>query len=609
MSSNFTSGLATLYVYNTDGTLFGNASVVSGATGSTFQKVTIGNNEGGFEPGTTYFQNLMLNWTNASSGPLFGTQTSSTPAVPVITSAGSANGTVGTAFSYQITGTNSPTSFNATGLPGGLSVSTSTGLILGYAHGFRKFDRDDQCHERWWHGVNKLVSQHRNSSRHSALDPYGSNGDGDHSFHRFHLLDCIDCRGPMLSLVTISIAIAPRLRLMPTLPTPTLASAQVRPTATPFRPTNTQGNTSGQSSSANATTQSSGGGGQLWSGILATSRAINWTGAGVTGGIPTNQTQCVTTACQTVTTNGPASTAAQIQAAWASAPANSYVFLPAGTYSSVTSLTLSGVSNVTLRGAGANRTIIPGPINVQSSDGNNATSPNNGPVLVSGSVAQGATTVTLATVPHLKVGNPIVLDQTDTTNDNGGPVVLGSNSTYTGAFTAPGSAGPYSTIGETQNARCPGGQNVPSNCYHQEQFVTVTSCNGVTTAGAACSGTNVTVGISSPLQMPNWSTANGMEAWWGTSPVQYSGVEDLTSNDTNVSGSNGIQLTNCSNCWVKGVAIIDTNLAHFQANWGTNDSVVDSYFFLTQNTLTSFPMVLCVTVLPICSFRTIYFRR
>ena len=132
MSSNFTSGLATLYVYNTDGTLFGNASVVSVShPGSTFQKVTIGNNEGGFEPGTTYFQNLMLNWTNASSGPLFWTQTSSTPAVPVITSAGSANGTVGTAFSYQITGTNSPTSFNATGLPGGLSVSTSTGLISG----------------------------------------------------------------------------------------------------------------------------------------------------------------------------------------------------------------------------------------------------------------------------------------------------------------------------------------------------------------------------------------------------------------------------------------------------------------------------------------------
>lgn len=50
---------------------------------------------------------------------------------PVITSASTASGTVGQAFSYQITASNTPTSFNATGLPAGLSVNTSTGLISG----------------------------------------------------------------------------------------------------------------------------------------------------------------------------------------------------------------------------------------------------------------------------------------------------------------------------------------------------------------------------------------------------------------------------------------------------------------------------------------------
>ena len=50
---------------------------------------------------------------------------------PVITSATTASGTVGTAFSYQITATNSPTSYGATGLPAGLSVSSTTGLISG----------------------------------------------------------------------------------------------------------------------------------------------------------------------------------------------------------------------------------------------------------------------------------------------------------------------------------------------------------------------------------------------------------------------------------------------------------------------------------------------
>ena len=50
---------------------------------------------------------------------------------PAITSATSAGGTVGMGFSYQIAATNSPTSYSATGLPVGLSVSTATGLISG----------------------------------------------------------------------------------------------------------------------------------------------------------------------------------------------------------------------------------------------------------------------------------------------------------------------------------------------------------------------------------------------------------------------------------------------------------------------------------------------
>jgi hypothetical protein len=66
-----------------------------------------------------------------------GTSTSSAatltvlPPVPVITSAGTANGIVGQAFSYQITATNTPTSFAATGLPTGLSLNGTTGLLSG----------------------------------------------------------------------------------------------------------------------------------------------------------------------------------------------------------------------------------------------------------------------------------------------------------------------------------------------------------------------------------------------------------------------------------------------------------------------------------------------
>lgn len=52
-------------------------------------------------------------------------------APPIITSPDTAIGTVGQLFSHQISASNSPTSFNATNLPTGLAVNTSTGLISG----------------------------------------------------------------------------------------------------------------------------------------------------------------------------------------------------------------------------------------------------------------------------------------------------------------------------------------------------------------------------------------------------------------------------------------------------------------------------------------------
>lgn len=50
---------------------------------------------------------------------------------PSITSAGSVEFFVGIPFSYQITATGGPTSFNATGLPGWATINTTTGEITG----------------------------------------------------------------------------------------------------------------------------------------------------------------------------------------------------------------------------------------------------------------------------------------------------------------------------------------------------------------------------------------------------------------------------------------------------------------------------------------------
>jgi uncharacterized repeat protein (TIGR03803 family) len=53
------------------------------------------------------------------------------PSVPVITSASAASGQIDRGFTYQITATNRPTSYDADGLPEGLQVTRNTGVISG----------------------------------------------------------------------------------------------------------------------------------------------------------------------------------------------------------------------------------------------------------------------------------------------------------------------------------------------------------------------------------------------------------------------------------------------------------------------------------------------
>ncbi len=80
-------------------------------------------------PSTIYYIQGKTGWSSSFVGR--PTDTFIPTPTPVITSAAIATATVGQLFSYTITAKNTPTSFNATGLPAGLLLNTATGVISG----------------------------------------------------------------------------------------------------------------------------------------------------------------------------------------------------------------------------------------------------------------------------------------------------------------------------------------------------------------------------------------------------------------------------------------------------------------------------------------------
>src|SRR5947207_4997931 len=90
--------------------------------------------------------------------------------------------------------------------------------------------------------------------------------------------------------------------------------------------------------------------GQAWSGVLASSRAIDWSTTGVS--IPTRNTQCGTTIAAYT------GTASTINTAIANCAAGQVVLLAAGTFNLSSGITFNNRSNVTLRGAGPNQTFL-----------------------------------------------------------------------------------------------------------------------------------------------------------------------------------------------------------------------------------------------------------
>src|SRR5215469_10680216 len=303
---------------------------------------------------------------------------------------------------------------------------------------------------------------------------------------------------------------------------------------------------------------------QQWAGILSSSRAIDWSNVGVHGGIPVRNTICATL--------NPGATAAQISSAVSSCANNGVVFLNAGTYNLSGGIVFGGKSGVTLRGAGANQTLLvfsagnachgwQADVCMDSFDTNWVGGPSNSANWTAG-YSQGTTSITLSGHTNLVVGQPLILDQGDDAADTGSKYVCQSNST----------SPPCSLEGNNNNGA--------RTNRDQQQIVQVVSC-GASTLGAACTSNSIT--INPALYALNWNSNKSPGAWWPTTPAMLDGIENLSIDNTASTGSRGIQVFNCMDCWVTGTRGIDSARSHIEIWSSARVTVRNNYFYLTQD--------------------------
>jgi len=304
--------------------------------------------------------------------------------------------------------------------------------------------------------------------------------------------------------------------------------------------------------------------GQLWSGVLDPSRAVDWSRVGVAGGIPSGSwTQCGATIAPY---SGSAGT---INNAIAACPANHYVLLGAGTFKLSSGITWgsNGQSNVALRGAGADQTLLvftgsdpctgqSSDICIQSADTSYWGGPSN-TASWTAAYARGTTSITLSNSSNLSVGSPLILDQLDDASDNGTIYICQTD------------AGKCAHDGPAGSSRSGRGQM---------QLVTVTSCSPSCNSSGA-----TTVGINPGLYMPNWRSSQSPGAWWANTPVSSNGVENLSIDNSSSSAMSGVMLFNCLGCWVKGVRSLNPSRSHVWFWTSPRGTVRDSYFYGTQS--------------------------
>lgn len=273
---------------------------------------------------------------------------------------------------------------------------------------------------------------------------------------------------------------------------------------------------------------------QAWSGILEPARAIDWSTAGVPGGIPSRTTICATINPATYG-NGSSDATSAINSALSSCPSGQVVSLSAGTF--LINGSIQVPANVTLRGAGANQTILQAHGNSQTIvlGSGGVTYGQTNAVAITGGTTAGSQSITLASTSGVTVGSYLIIDQL---NDG---TIVNSN----------GSEGACSW--------CDNGQN---GTRAQGQTVEVTSVSGNT------------VGINPGLFVAYTLTPHATPF----TATKYAGVENLQVYDNQTGQSANFYMNACAYCWVSGVESNYADGDHVEVDFSYHGEIINSYF-------------------------------
>jgi hypothetical protein len=328
---------------------------------------------------------------------------------------------------------------------------------------------------------------------------------------------------------------------------------------------------------------------QLWSGIIDSKRAIDWSQAGLPGStLPdTNWPICTTISPYSGTD---ATITSALAACNTAHPAGGVVVLGAGTFtlSSGISFPVNTVGHLALRGQGANSTTIVmtttnacsiGGGGIICMQGNDGSYPQQGGsphfVNVTSGYSKGSTQLILDSLNTATVGSILVLNQCNT-----GYTPTGLGAPCTGTPNDNGGFFHCEDHWSAPNVGCAvaseGGVSSWRTKASEMEAAVITAINA-----GGCGATCVT--LSKPVEQPDW--ASGTQAVVIHS-LPYTGVENLTLDATGIGGTSvvGIMSAKTLHSWVSGVRMIYMPRVgvHFYSSFGS--LVKDSYFFGTTPT-------------------------